>query len=167
MTLRRALIGIAAMTFAAAHAVGTNAPVRLMTLDPGHFHAALVQKFMYPQVDPVVHVFSPGGPDLEEHLKRIQDFNTRSEDPTAWKEVVYQGPDFLAKMIREGPGNVVVISGNNARKSKYILACVQAGLNVLADKPLAITPEGFELVLRAFREAGEHRVLLCDIMPER
>lgn len=35
-------------------------------------------------------------------------------------------------MIRERPGNVVVISGNNALKSKYILDCVQAGLNVLA-----------------------------------
>ena len=32
--------------------------VRLITLDPGHFHAALVQKLMYPQVDPVVYVYS-------------------------------------------------------------------------------------------------------------
>ena len=31
--------------------------VRLMTLDPGHFHAALVQKEMYPGVAPRVDVF--------------------------------------------------------------------------------------------------------------
>ena len=52
-------------------------PYRLMTLDPGHFHASLVQKDMYPEVDPVVHVFAPAGLDLDEHLKRIERFNTR------------------------------------------------------------------------------------------
>jgi hypothetical protein len=29
----------------------TIRPWRFITLDPGHFHAALVQKKMYPQVD--------------------------------------------------------------------------------------------------------------------
>jgi hypothetical protein len=29
-------------------------PIRLVTLDPGHFHAALVQKSMYPTVDSTV-----------------------------------------------------------------------------------------------------------------
>ena len=49
----------------------TGAPgeVRLMTLDPGHFHAALVQKSSYPQVDPRVHVFAPDGPDVEGQRK--------------------------------------------------------------------------------------------------
>ena len=32
--------------------------VKLITLDPGHFHAALVQKTMYPQVDPNVYVYA-------------------------------------------------------------------------------------------------------------
>lgn len=35
--------------------------VKLITLDPGHFHAALVQKSMYPQVDPTVHVYAKKG----------------------------------------------------------------------------------------------------------
>ena len=38
--------------------------VQLLTLDPGHFHAALVQKEMYPGVAPRVHVYAPLGPDL-------------------------------------------------------------------------------------------------------
>ena len=46
-------------------------PVRLITLDPGHFHAALVQKSMYADIDPVVHVYAPDGPDLKAHLERI------------------------------------------------------------------------------------------------
>ncbi|MPN32815.1 hypothetical protein SDC9_180295 [bioreactor metagenome] len=72
-----------------------DAPVRLITLDPGHFHAGLVQKFMYPEVSPVVNVYSPGGPELEDHLKRIEGFNTRAENPTKWETKVHTGPDFL------------------------------------------------------------------------
>jgi hypothetical protein len=37
----------------------TEMPFQLMTLDPGHFHAALVQKMQLEGVDPVVHVFAP------------------------------------------------------------------------------------------------------------
>src|SRR5580765_1834147 len=35
--------------------------IHLLTLDPGHFHAGLVQKLMYPQVSPEVHVYAPAG----------------------------------------------------------------------------------------------------------
>src|SRR5512139_3837365 len=103
------LFGLCA-SLAAAPAADT---VRLMTLDPGHFHAGLVQKFMYPQVSPVVHVYAPAGPELQDHLKRIEGFNTRTEDPTHWEEKVYIGPNFLEKMVSEKPGNVVVLAGNN------------------------------------------------------
>ncbi len=67
------------------------ADVRLMTLDPGHFHAALIQKEMYPGVDPRVHVYAPLGPDLFEHLKRIASFNGRGGTPTAWELDVHTG----------------------------------------------------------------------------
>ncbi len=53
--------------------------VRLVTLDPGHFHAALVQKSMYANVDSTVHVYAPDSPDLQLHLGRINGFNTRAE----------------------------------------------------------------------------------------
>jgi hypothetical protein len=36
-------------------------PVQLVTVDPGHFHAALVQKTMYDDVDSVVYVYAPEG----------------------------------------------------------------------------------------------------------
>jgi predicted dehydrogenase len=147
----------------------TGAPgeVKLITLDPGHFHAALVQRSMYPQVDPKVHVFAPQGPDLEQHLGRIEAFNTRAESPTSWEEVVYAGEDFLEKMLTEKPGNVVVISGNNARKAEYIKGSVEAGLNVLADKPMAIRRADFEVLKEAYRIAAEKGVLIDDIMTER
>ncbi len=147
----------------------TGAPgeVKLMTLDPGHFHAALVQKSMYPQVDPRVHVFAPKGPDVEAHLARIEAFNTRAENPTSWVEVVYTGEDFLEKMLADKPGNVVVISGNNARKAEYIKQSVEAGLNVLADKPMAIRPADYQVLKEAYRIAAGKGVLIDDIMTER
>ena len=36
--------------------------------------------------------------------------------------------------------NIVVLAGNNREKTRYILESVKAGLHVLADKPMAITP---------------------------
>jgi len=140
---------------------------KLVTLDPGHFHASLVQKFMYPDVDPVVHVYAPGGDDLQEHLKRVEGFNTRTNDPTHWREEVYTSKDYLEKMLVERAGNVVVIAGNNAQKTDYILKAVQAGFNVLADKPMVITPENFPKLEQAFKAAESKHVLLYDIMTER
>jgi predicted dehydrogenase len=146
---------------------GAAGEVRLITLDPGHFHASLVQKIMVPNVSPLVHVFAPESPDLQDHLSRIEGFNTRAQDPTRWTEKVAAGPDFLERMVRDKPGNVVVISGNNRRKAQYIKAAVDAGLNVLADKPMCIDEAGFELVKAAFAAAKKNGVLLYDIMTER
>lgn len=146
---------------------GAKGEVKLITLDPGHFHAALVQKIMYETVDPVVYVYAPEGKDVMEHLGRIDSYNTRSENPTSWIEKLYTGPDYLEKMIMEKAGNVVVISGNNARKTEYIHTAVRAGLNVLADKPMVITSAGFPLLEEAFKIASENGVLLYDIMTER
>ena len=146
---------------------GAKGEVKLMTIDPGHFHAALVQKVMYEQVDPVVHVYAPEGPDVEDHIRRIEGFNSRAENPTSWVLKVYKGPDYLEKMIAEKPGNVMITSGNNRKKIQYIKAAVDAGINVLADKPMCINKEGFELLKQAFKSAEKNGVLLYDIMTER
>jgi predicted dehydrogenase len=70
-------------------------------------------------------------------------------------------------MINEKKGNVVVIAGNNLKKIDYIKASVDAGLNVLSDKPMAINAEAFKKLEESFRIAGEKGVLLYDIMTER
>ena len=150
-----------------AETAGERAPVRFITLDPGHFHAALVQKFMYADVDPVVHVYAPGGDDVVEHLKRIERFNARADQPTHWREKIYTGPDYLERMLTEKAGNLVVISGNNARKTDYLFRAVAAGMNVLADKPMVIAPADLERLQQAFALAEKNGVLLYDIMTER
>ena len=114
-------------------------PFRFMTLDPGHFHAGLVQKEMYPDVSPTVDVYAPEGPDLDAHLKRIAAFNGRKDNPTSWVLEVHKGPDSLDRMLRERPGNVVVISGRNKGKIERIGRSVGANLHVLADKPWILT----------------------------
>jgi predicted dehydrogenase len=139
----------------------------LMTLDPGHFHAALVQKQMYDQIDTTVYVYAPEGEDVNEHLNRIRAFNTRSEGPTHWSEILYTSPDFLEKMLENKPGNLVIISGNNLKKTDYISRSVEAGLHVLADKPMVILPEQFPELVEAFQVAEDNNVLLYDIMTER
>ena len=122
---------------------GAKGEVKLMTLDPGHFHAALVQKNMYDQVDSTVFVYAPDGPDVDGHLALIERYNSRVEHPTKWMEKVYLGADFMEKMLEEKPGNVMVTAGNNAKKTEYIYQTVSAGINVLADKPMVIDPAEF------------------------
>lgn len=141
--------------------------IKLITLDPGHFHAALIQKSMYPQVDPTVHVYAEDGRDLKLHLERIEGYNKRTTEPTAWKENVYTGKDFFSKMISEKKGNVVVLAGNNRLKTNYILESVRNGFHVFADKPMAVDTKGFEQLKLAFGEAKKKNVQLYDIMTER
>jgi len=146
---------------------GAKGEVKIMTLDPGHFHAALVQKSMYEMVDSTVYVYAPVGNDVKEHLARINNYNTRAENPTAWNEIVYTGAGYFDKMLTEKPGNVMVVAGNNAIKTQYILKTIEAGINVLADKPMVITPDEFPKLEQAFQVAAEKGVLLYDIMTER
>ena len=82
-------------------------PVHLVTLDPGHFHAALVQKTMYEDVDTLVHVYAPPGNDLQLHLARIKVYNDRTDQPTHWKEEVYTGNDFFDRMLQQDRKSVV------------------------------------------------------------
>ncbi|MHC4330612.1 MAG: putative oxidoreductase C-terminal domain-containing protein [Planctomycetota bacterium] len=155
------------LSFCLAITSGCADKVNLVTLDPGHYHASLVQKSMYEQVDPLVYVYAPDGPDVANYSKQIQRFNEREEDPTSWRQKVYTGDDFLDKMLAEKRGDIVVLSGNNRRKAEYIKASIDAGLNVFCDKPMCINTRDFELLEQAFASAEKNGLLLYDIMTER
>ncbi len=144
-----------------------KSPYQFVTLDPGHFHAGLVQKSMYPDVDSVVHVYAPEGNDVGLYLSRIETYNSRPELPTRWNEVIYKGNDYFEKMIAEKKGNIVVLAGNNQKKADYILESINAGFNVYADKPMVINSEGLPKLKEAFRIAEEKKLVLYDIMTER
>ena len=168
----RMFMPIAGIAFIAMGCGGEQQPqeaekIRLMTLNPGHFHAALIQKNAIPELEETVFVYAPPGPDLELHMQRIEGFNTRADDPTNWTTHVYTGRDYIERMLNIRPGNVMVTAGNNRLKTSYIHRTVSRGIHVLSDKPMAIDTEGWELLRDAFAQAEANDVLLYDIMTER
>jgi len=160
-------IGLGGISISGQERARPMADVRLMTVDPGHFHAALVQKEMYAGVSERVDVYAPVGNDLNEHLSRIAAFNQRGEQPTTWDVQVHTGPDFFQRMLRERPGNVVILSGRNREKIAQIVASVNAGLHVLADKPWILKSDDLPMVAASLAAADAKGVVAYDIMTER
>jgi len=100
---------------------------RLVIVDPGHFHAALVQKEMYAGLLPQVHVYAPVGLDLADYLTRIARFNTRPDTPTRWSFGVQAGPDFRDRLREEPPGGIAVLSGLLEHQAREVRATYAAG----------------------------------------
>jgi len=143
------------------------AEYRLVTLAPGHFHAALIQKEMFPGVDPRVHVYAPLDTDLTAHLQRIVAFNSRDERPTSWMLEVHSGEDWPERFLRERPGTIAVLSGRNRTKIDFMRLALEAGMHVLADKPWIIDPEDMPKLQAALEKAERSKLLIHDIMTER
>lgn len=141
--------------------------LRFLTVDPAHFHAALVQKEMYDQVEPRVAIYAPLGPDLLTHLQRLVGFNTRSQQPTAWQADIHAGPDFLERLGQAAAGQIVVLAGRNARKIDYIETAVAAGHHVLADKPWILVPDHLPRLKQVLDDADHRGLIAYDIMTER
>ena len=102
--------------------VFTGAPgeIKLVVLDPGHFHASLLQKFSNPQVNDTVFVYAPEGVELDQYLASIEAYNNRMENPTDWVEIVYTGEDYLEKMLSDKNGNVVILAVTTKEDRIYI-----------------------------------------------
>ena len=47
---------------------GEPGEIKLVVLNPGHFHASLLQKFSNPQVNDTVFVYAPEGVELNQYL---------------------------------------------------------------------------------------------------
>lgn len=140
---------------------------RLIIVDPGHFHATLIQKEMYPFLSPRVSVYARLSPELIDYLTRIQAFNARAESPTHWELDVHTGPGFFERMLAERAGNAVVFTGRNRGKIDRILASIEAGYNVFADKPWIITSDGLPKLAAALDTAEKKGLAAYDIMTER
>ncbi|HEY0710987.1 MAG TPA: putative oxidoreductase C-terminal domain-containing protein, partial [Polyangia bacterium] len=141
--------------------------VRIVTLDPGHFHAALPHRQSYSNVDDRVHVYAPLGNDLADHLKRIARFNQRPEGPTDWRLEVHAGADFLERFKKERAGNLVVISGRNRGKIDYVATAVGAGYHALVDKPWVLRSEDLPKLKATLDLAEKKGRVAYDMMTER
>lgn len=146
---------------------GAENEVRIINMNPGHFHAGLIHLHDYSQVDPTVYVYAPEGDEVNSYLNMVEQFNTRADNPTNWQPEIYLGDDYLSRMLEEKPGNVMVVAGNNARKIEYINNAVDNGINVLSDKPMIIKPEQFPVLRETLENADERGLVVNDMMTER
>lgn len=142
-------------------------PTKMLVLDPGHFHAALVQKKMYPQISKRACVYAPVGYELVDYLNRITAFNRRPDHPTDWELEIQASPDFLPQLLQNEPGNVVILAGRSRPKIERIEACVNAGFHVLVDKPWIIRSADLSRLSDVLEEAEKKNVVAYDIMTER
>jgi predicted dehydrogenase len=149
--------------------------MRLIVLDPGHFHAALLQKDMYPELASRVSVYAPLGPELLDYLNRISLFNSRPDNPTRWDLDVYCTRNSLDELLRDRSGEVlrdsarevIVFTGRNRGKIDRMLSTLSAGLHVLADKPWIISSADMPKLERALDIADRNNLAAYDIMTER
>lgn len=141
--------------------------ITLAVLDPGHFHAALVQQEKMEGISDAVYVYAPEGEGVKQYLERIESYNNREASPTSWKEEIYIGENYLEEMLSQKRGNVVILAGDNKKKTEYILESVKAGYNVLSDKPMAICEEDFELLSQAYETAASKGLVIYELMTER
>ncbi len=145
--------------------------MRLIIVDPAHFHAALLQREMYPSVDPRAAVFAPLGEEVLDYLARVARWNARAQNPTRWELDIHLGPDPMGEMLRrkqlEDGAAVAVFTGHNRGKIDRILAAVRAGLHVLADKPWIISSTDLPKLEEALELADSAGLIAYDIMTER
>jgi predicted dehydrogenase len=141
--------------------------MRLIVLDPGHFHATLLQKDMYPELASRVSVYTPLGPELLDYLNRISLFNSRPVNPTHWDLDIHCTQHSLDEMLRDHPGDIVVFTGRNRGKIDRMLPAISAGLHVLADKPWIISSNDMPKLEHALDLAASKHVAAYDIMTER
>jgi predicted dehydrogenase len=114
----------------------------LAFLEPGHFHAALTLRERHPRVSDEIVVYAAadpgdagGGGEITEFLDLLAAFNCRPQRPTGWRPVVRAGPEPLERLLKERPGDVVILAGRNDRKMALVRRLHDAGFHVLADKP--------------------------------
>jgi predicted dehydrogenase len=143
------------------------AKISFIIVDPGHFHAALAQKEMYSNVAETVRVHAPVGLDLVDYLTRIARFNTRAEAPTNWRLDIQAGDDFLDRMVREKAGDAAIFAGRNHEKIGMIARAVEAGLHVLADKPMIIRRDQLPELAAVLDAATAKGLVIQDMMGGR
>lgn len=146
---------------------GKNGEVKLIVVDPGHFHASLLQKNRLPVLNDSVFVYALDSTGLISYLSAIDNYNNREVDPTSWFTTCYVGADYLDRMVNDNNGNVVILAGNNRDKTEKIQYAINAGLHVLSDKPMAINPDQFRNLENTFTFSKEKGIFLYDMMTER
>ena len=109
-------------------------------------------------VDATVHVYAEDGPELADYLHEDRELQRAARQPDRVARCKSMpAPIFSIASARSKAGDVVVIAGNNRRKTEFIMRAVDAGMHVLADKPMAIDAAASNRCASAFADAAKHR----------
>jgi predicted dehydrogenase len=141
--------------------------MKLIVAEPGHFHAALLQKEMYPALERRASVYASLGSDAFEYLARVARFNARADNPTVWDLDVHFSAHPMEELVRDRAGDIVIFAGRNRGKIDRILQALEAGFHVLADKPWIIEARDLSKLEQALALADERGLVAYDIMTER
>ena len=58
--------------------------IEVVVLDPGHFHASLLQKETLTDVSDTIRIYAPEGIAVNQYLESIDSYNQRAESPPLW-----------------------------------------------------------------------------------
>lgn len=149
------------------HGHAQNDPIgerqTLVVLNPAHPHGAQLQNALRSAFHADVYIYAPHKNDLESsYLNTINRYNS-SDNVQPWQIHTYIGDDYLEKMLQDKKGDIALIASNNQAKSDYILRAAEAGLHVIADKPMALTSSDFTKLTRAVAVADEHDRFVSDL----
>lgn len=122
---------------------------------------------MYPDLAERVSVYARLGPELLDYLSRISLFNSRNDNPTRWELDVHTSKDPMSAMLQDRAGDAVVFTGRNRGKIDRILAALENGLHVFADKPWIISSADMGKLEQALALADRKELAAFDIMTER
>ena len=114
-----------------------------------------------------MQVYAPVGPDLVDYLTRIARFNTRADNPTTWRLEMHAGPDPALRMARDKPGDVAIVANRNSEKLGAVAAAVDAGMHVLADKPIIIRRRDLPALADVLGHAASRGLVVRDMMGGR
>jgi predicted dehydrogenase len=153
--------------FLAVASFAADRDLRLVTVDPAHFHAAQLHIKQMAGFSQDAWVYAPVGKDLVGHLNFIANLHGRYPQAARWRYHIYSGEDFFDRMLKERPADVVMLSGRNWKNIEYISRSVEAGLHVLADKPWIIDAEQFPKLEKALDLAERKGVFAYDCMSQR
>ncbi|HYP13539.1 MAG TPA: hypothetical protein VEQ63_06425, partial [Bryobacteraceae bacterium] len=161
------MIRFATIVFWASVLFGADRELRLVIVDPVHFHAAQLHTKPMQGFARDARVYAPVGKELAGYFNFISNLKARSAKPDHWRFHIYSGEDFFERMLQERLGEVVVLSGRNWKNMDYIGKSVAAGLHVLADKPWIIDAAQFPALEQASESADRKGLIAYDCMTQR
>ena len=151
---------------AAASKPGKKA-IRIVTLDPGHFHAALPHRESYPDVDRRVHVYAPLGTTCRSHQahRAVQHRAPTTPPPGGWR--CTPGPTSSSGSRRRRRATWWSSRAATGARSTTSRPRSAPGYHALVDKPWVLRSEDLPKLKATLDLAEKKGRIAYDMMTER